>query len=197
MPFIDFIVCPAYQFAYKDEVLREYGLSSTKYRTGHYSPTINDSTNIDLEFIFDTITYRPNEILKKIKITTKDRQQRNFLQNFKEGDIEMENLEIITKYQNNLGRCFSIRPKDHVVSLEVIKIDITASMDVYVYIGYPGQFMYNTKERVRFHNFYKFLFTILWYGRLLVKHFVVIFQWFCIYFSTILGNNSLRTKSLS
>ena len=149
MPFIDFIICPAYQFAYKDKVLREYGLDSTKYRRGHYSPTINDSTISDLEFIFNEITHSPSEILKTIKITTKDRKQRSFLQNFEKGDIEKENLDMITKYQNNLGRCFSIRPKDNVVSLEVIKIDITARMDFYVYVGYPGQFMYNTKERVR------------------------------------------------
>ena len=137
------------QFAYKGNVLREYGLDSTKYRAGHFSPAINDSTSLDLEFIFDAITHSPNEVLKTIKITTKDRKQRSFLRNFEKGDIETENLEIITKYQNNLGRCFSIRPKDRVVSLEVIKIDITARMDIYVYVGYPGQFMYNTKERVR------------------------------------------------
>lgn len=149
LPFIDFIICPAYQYAYKDDLLKKYGLDVGKYRNdGHFSPTTNQSTSLDLESVFKEITYEPNEILREIKITTKDRKQRTFLESFSKMKNETEHVQLLTKYQNNLGRCYSIRPKDHVMSLEIIKIDITSTMDVYVYIGFPGQFMYNTKERV-------------------------------------------------
>ena len=149
LPFLDFVICPAYQFAYKHDVLQDYGLDKVKFRNdGHFVPRTNKSTGLDPKKFFNIITHDPNEILQKVKITTKDRDQRTFLQTFDGTNSTTEHLDVSTKYQNNLGRCFSIRPKNHVVKLEVIKIDITASMDIYVYIGYPGQFMYNTKERV-------------------------------------------------
>ena len=149
MPFLDFIVCPAFQFAYKDDVGKDFGLDIRKYRKeGHFSPTTNGSTVYDLKTVFKSITNDPHDIIKKIKITTKDRTQRTFVENFHENNNQPEHVEIVTKYSNSLGRCFSVRPKDHVVKLEVIKIDIAARMDIYVYIGYPGQYMYNTEERV-------------------------------------------------
>ena len=157
LPFIDFIVCPAYHFAYKEDVLKYYGLDVNKYRNeGHFSPTINESIDLELENVFKNITHFPDEVLQKIKITTKDRNQRTFLQSFVELKNATNHVEIVTKYQSNLGRCYSIRPKSHVITLEIIKIDVIASMDIYVYIGYPGQFTYNTKERVLLHIDYTF-----------------------------------------
>ena len=132
-----------------------------KYRNeGHFSPNINGSIDLDLETVFNNITHYPGELLQKIKITTKDRNQRTFLQSFVDLKNETDHVEIVTKYQSNLGRCYCIRPKVHVIKLEIIKIDVIAWMDIYVYIGYPGQFTYNTKERVKKHLNYIFNFEL-------------------------------------
>ena len=133
-------------------MLKYYGLNVNKYRNeGHFSPTSNESIDLELESVFNNITHYPDEVLQKIKITTKDRNQRTFLQSFVDIKNATDHVEIVTKYQSNLGRCYSIRPKAHVIKLEIIKIDVIAGMDIYVYIGYPGQFTYNTKERVLKH----------------------------------------------
>ena len=133
-------------------MLKYYGLDVNKYRNeGHFSPTSNDSIDLELETVFNNITHYPDEVLQKIKITTKDRNQRTFLQSFVNIKNGTDHVDIVTKYQSNLGRCYSIRPKAHIIKLEIIKIDVFAWMDIYVYIGYPGQFTYNTKERVLKH----------------------------------------------
>ena len=59
-----------------------------------------------------------------------------------------ESINILTKYSNNLGRCFSVRPKPEVVKKGILRVAFTSYTDTYIYIGYPGQFMYNTRTRV-------------------------------------------------
>ena len=59
-----------------------------------------------------------------------------------------ESINVLTKYSNNLGRCFSVRPKPEVVKKGILSVALTSYTDTYIYIGYPGQFMYNTRTRV-------------------------------------------------
>ena len=68
--------------------------------------------------------------------------------NFDGSDFS-EYIDVTTKYMNTLGRCYSIHPKDHIIELGVVIMDITANLGFYVYFGHPGQFMYtNTKSKV-------------------------------------------------
>ena len=103
---------------------------------------------MDLQEVFNNITQSVNELLYRIKFTTMDRQQRSFIESFDELQMATKYVDIITKHQNSLGRCYSVRPKSQVYRLGILRVEITARMDVYVYMGYPGQFMYNTKTKV-------------------------------------------------
>ena len=49
IPFIDFIVCPAYKIGFKFDVLEKYGLKHSNYiRHGHFNPSANKSATFDL-----------------------------------------------------------------------------------------------------------------------------------------------------
>ena len=70
-----------------------------------------------------------------------------------EGEKFLEHLQITTKYWSTFGRCYSIQLKDHVLELGVRGIKLKASMGVYIYFGYPGQFMHtNYKSKVYYEN---------------------------------------------
>ena len=147
-PFIDLIVCPSYAAAYKDEVLETHGMDKGKYRSKGYFTAQNHSHGANLSIIFDSITYDPSELLHKVQIATLDRRKAKFVVDFSQSNIE-EHVKITTKYWNTYGKCYSIQPKDHILKLGVKIIDIVARMDIYVYFGYPGQFMFNTKTKVQ------------------------------------------------
>ena len=83
-----------------------------------------------------------------MKITTLDREKRNVLEEFSPSNEAMKSIEIVTKYTNTLGKCYSVRPKPDIVKLGILDITIIAHMDIYIYLAHPGQFMYNTWARV-------------------------------------------------
>ena len=89
-----------------------------------------------------------DEVLHRVKIKTLDLNRREILEEFSDDDRDMQNIEVVTKYSKNLGKCYSVRPKPDIVRLGITDITIIAHMDIYVYMGYPGQFMYNTRTRV-------------------------------------------------
>ena len=131
--------------------MEHYDLDKSRYRSkGEFNPSLNSSERLDLYDVFENITQNVTELLYRIKFTTLSRQQRTFIEDFNQPKNQTEHLDIVTKHQNSLGRCYSIRPKAHVLRLGVLRVEITARMDVYVYLGYPGQFMYNTKTKVDF-----------------------------------------------
>ena len=159
MPFIDLTICASYDDAYNDEVLKKYGMKKGKYRrSGHYAPTNGKDDNINLREVFNSVSYEPHEILDKIEFNTKDRTKTNFAVDFT-GDSSniTENGETRTVYENavmhtvywaNFGRCYVFRPRDHVLKAAILGANVWAKMSIYVYFGYPGQFMFNTKEKV-------------------------------------------------
>ena len=151
LPFIDLIICPDYDFAFKREILRQYGIDSDEYRQGNFRPSNDTKNHCNLQDIFNDITQNLHELLYKVKFTTLDRRNRTFVEVFSRENPKQnaENVDVVTKYTNTLGRCYSIRPRAHVVRLGILRVEITARLDIYVYLGYPGQFMYNTKKRVR------------------------------------------------
>ena len=84
-PFIDLIVCPLYDFAFKDDMMIKFGLNAQQYRSeGHYTPTNSIYRNMDLRTVFHQITYNIYEILKGIKIFTLDHEHKIFFEEFNE-----------------------------------------------------------------------------------------------------------------
>ena len=146
--FIDLFVCPTYTAAYKDTVLVSYGIDKANYRSGGYYTAQNNSDRRPLRRIFDSITYSPRELLHKIQILTLDRKQDQIVVDFGQKNIKQD-LKITTKYWSTYGKCYSIQPKQRILDLGVQTIDIVARVDIYLYFGYPGQFMFNTKTKVR------------------------------------------------
>ena len=70
-------------------------------------------------------------------------------QMMKQNRTTLESIDIVPKF-SHLGKCFSVRPKPDIVKKGIVSIAFTSYMDMYVYIGYPGQFKYNTRTRVSF-----------------------------------------------
>ena len=150
-PFIDLIVCPSYAAAYKDGVLETHGMDKGKYRSKGYYTSQNHSDGENLRRIFDSITYDQGELLHKVQIGTLDKEKAWFVVDFSQSNID-QHIEITTKYWGTYGKCYSIQPKDHILKLGVKVIDIVAQMDIYVYFGYPGQFMFYTKTKVNINK---------------------------------------------
>ena len=149
MPFLDLIVCPRYDVAYKDDALKRFGITKSNYRKAkQFKPTTNTSVDLDLWEVFDSVTYNVHELLSKVKIKTEDAKRRDYVENFNNHKNESEHFNITTKYQINLGKCFSIIPYSHVVKQGVTLIDFTARTSIYVYMSYPGQFVYDTPTKV-------------------------------------------------
>ena len=109
--------------------------------------------NINLILIllhkFDDITHNVDEVLFRVKITTLDQERRKIQESFSHSSMNLKSIKITTKYMNTLGKCYSVQPTSDIVKLGIIGITIVANIDVYIYMGYPGQFMFNTRTRVR------------------------------------------------
>ena len=136
-PFIDLTICPAYDVAYKEDLVEHYGLNKKQYRAHgvYFNKTYNQSN--DVRSVFENVTHNIGELMHRMIIAT--RKSRLIL-NFDESNFSKD-LDITTKYWNNFGRCYSIHPKDHIIKLGIINIDI---------VGYPGQFI-RTKTKVYIH----------------------------------------------
>ena len=150
IPFLELIICPTFQSAYNEKVLNHYGMDRKDYRfRAIYYPMKNESSQKNLYDIFDEVTFDINQLLHSIKISTLDRTFSKFKVDFdNSNETHKKDVIITTKYSDTFGRCYGFRPRDHVHELGVTKIDVTARMDIYIYFGHPGQFMYNTKTKV-------------------------------------------------
>ena len=69
-PFIDFVVCPSYQMAYKEDILEYYGLDRNGYVKGESFYGTKDGENVDPRDLFDKITYNVSEMFHKIVVST-------------------------------------------------------------------------------------------------------------------------------
>ena len=152
IPFLDVTICPRYESAYKEDVLESYGINLRNYRSGEsFSPRSN-ATEQGLRALFNSSTYEVDEILKKVAFNVQRplKPSTSSWINIHFDDSEFRKyVDISTKYMRSLGRCYSIHPKEHIIKLGVIIMDITANLGFYVYFGHPGQFMYsNTKSKV-------------------------------------------------
>jgi hypothetical protein len=147
--FIDVTICPSYHSAYKEETLKSYGLSKEEYRKNAiYSPKHNSTNVTNLQNIFESVTYDITELLLRVIVTTSNKNNPRFNIEFS-NDKFTEYLEITTKYWPTYGRCYSVHPKNHVLKFGVWGIDIVARVNLFIYFGYPGQFMYpNSKAKV-------------------------------------------------
>ena len=150
IPYVGIIVCPSYDSAYKEEKLKHYGLSKHEYRNrARYTPNSHFLTTGNLHDVFDEITYDLNDILHQVSITTMPNMQKvNFDEHFPSSLNSTKHIFITTKYWSSFGKCYSIRPKNHIVRRRIVLLTIIARMDIFVYFGHPGQFSYNTDTKV-------------------------------------------------
>ena len=106
---------------------------------------------MDLQDVFNDVTHDIADILSEVRFNTLNIDQDTFVETFSSSTNDSTNhIKVVTKYFDSFGKCFSIRPKNHVLRYGINIIDIVARMDVTIHLGYPGQFMYNTKTRVGF-----------------------------------------------
>ena len=152
-PFMALTICPEYHAAFKEEVLQEYGLTKKDYRKkATYMPydemKYNNTSEQTGTEIFNNVTHDVREILRKLVIRTKNANTTRFTIDFDQDNIS-QHAEIVTKYWPSFGRCFNIAPKDNVVKQGITRIEALARISIYIYLGYPGQFMHsNSKTKV-------------------------------------------------
>ena len=152
-PFIGLTVCPAYNSAYKEDVLEEYGLTKKEYRnSGDYLPKdrkrYNDTWENPGTEIFNQVTHGISDILRELVIQTRNVNTSRFILNFNGGD-DSEYVDVVTKHWPSFGRCYSIIPKKCIVEQGITRIVAKARISIYIYLGYPGQFMHsNSKTKV-------------------------------------------------
>ena len=148
IPFVDLTICPAYEASYRNDILHEYGMNKRKYsREGAYIPR-NYTPRVNLRDIFEAVTHDIDEVLFSISIYTNHRSNPVFTIDFGANNFT-EHIRITEKYYHYFGRCFSIIPRDHVLRFGINAIEIVGRIDIYIYFGHPGQFMYsNTKSKV-------------------------------------------------
>ena len=150
MPFLELTICPSYGAAYNSNALSYYGMDKSSYRNyGNYVPSKNGA-NSDLREIFNSITYDISKVLSRIKIVT----------SLGVGDVvhivpfdgsrNTGTIYVATKYHGTFGRCFSIQPTENIVQQGVKILEVKARMAIFLYFGYPGQFMYNTHTKVHY-----------------------------------------------
>ena len=150
VPFIEFTVCPAYESAYKGNVLNQYGLTKSEYRNkGMFYPRAN-GTDVDPRSLFLNATHDVKDIFLKIIMKTLSYDIPLFEVDFTNDEDYSKNISISTKYYEHFGRCYSMHPTGEVLKLGVTSMYFITKINIYVYFGYPGQFMYsNTKSKVR------------------------------------------------
>lgn len=148
-PFVDFVVCPSYQVAYKKDVMEYYGLDRQNYVRGKTFYPAKHGTGVDPRQLFNTITYNISELFSEIVVRTLNKDEPKITIDFSSKNFT--NWVIIeTKYLEALGRCYSIHLSDEIIQFGIISVAIQTKVDIYVYFGYPGQFMHvNTKSKVR------------------------------------------------
>ena len=146
--FLELTICPTFDSAYNEINLSKYELSKNQYRREALYAPINGNKTLNLTAVFNLVTHEIEDILHSIEISTSDREKFRFKMYFDGNNASKSIIEYETVYTDTFGRCYSIRPQKHIRELIVTKIDIEFLMNTYIYFGYPGQFMYNTKTKV-------------------------------------------------
>ena len=146
-PFFDMTICPSYDYAYNNDALNYYGLNTTAYRSHGIYFNHNNRHSDDLRGIFNSATFTVGELLNSLTIVTRDGNIPRLHIEFNE-TTNSSIIGIETNYWSTLGKCYSLRLKDIVLKLGIIRLDFASRMDIYIYFGYPGQFSHpnsNTK----------------------------------------------------
>ena len=148
VPFIDLTICPDFKEAYKEEVLKTYGLDKYTYQKKGVYVNLTNNGYDDLQDIYESITYNVDEVISWIIIDTQDWKRDGFKIKLNRKNAH-DDITIITHHWSILGRCYTIRPKSHLIKQGIVNIDIGQRMDTYIYFSYPGQFKHpNTMTKV-------------------------------------------------
>ena len=148
-PFIDLVVCPSFESAYKKDIIEYYGMDKYKYvNDGSFSPTKQSNDSDDPRELFQSITHDVNEIFIKIKVKTQSQDVPEIVIDYSKG-VFTNDIIIKTKYYARFGRCFSIGPAEDIIKLGVYRITFETTMNIWVYFSHPGQFLHvNTNTKV-------------------------------------------------
>ena len=146
-PFLGFYVCPDYDSAYKNNVLKAYGLSKKDYRSnGVFFP--KNAKKIDAINMFLSVTHQINDLLEKVLIRTRSGNASRFELDFDSAN-NSDFIDIETVYWPTFGRCYNLGFKNHILSLGVMHVDISVRSDVFIYLTHPGQFYHiNSRTKV-------------------------------------------------
>jgi hypothetical protein len=127
--------------AYKKNALEYYGLDVQNYVRGKTFYSAKDGADVDPRQLFNNITYNISEIFSKIVVRTLNQKEPKITIDLSSKNFS-DRLIIVTKYYAIFGRCYCIQLSDEIIQFGIISIAIQTKVNIYVYFGYPGQFMH-------------------------------------------------------
>lgn len=149
--FLAFSICPAFEEAYKNDVLAKYGIRERNYQKGVYNPSINPE-NASHEDIFNEATYTLEEIVKEIRLKTSNQARTEVVVPFKLMEWNSEIATWDTNYHQLYGKCYTMSVQPDIAQMEVTQIQVESKINIFVFLHHPGQFNdFNSKTKV-FHS---------------------------------------------
>ncbi|TRY78401.1 hypothetical protein TCAL_10417 [Tigriopus californicus] len=146
--FLAFSICPAFEAAYKNDVLDNYGITEKNYQKGIYTPTINPE-NKSHEDIFNEATYTLEEILMEIKLKTSNQSWTEVAVPFKFEEWDNEIAAWDTNYHQLYGKCYTMSLQPDIAQMEVTQVQVESKINIFVFLHHPGQFNdFNSKTKM-------------------------------------------------
>ena len=152
--YLAFTVCPAYHDAYKTHVLEEYGTSRWNYVEGNFTTIPNNKNDTE---IFNDITHNLSEVLEEVVASTtnfqvnltlipddstlKSRLKLRTGTSRSKDQLDHPDVKVVTKYDTNFGKCFSLELGPDITALGVTRLDFVFRKNAFIYLHHPGQFM--------------------------------------------------------
>lgn len=102
--FLAFTICPAYESAYKDDILNNFGSSKVNIRNGNFSLAAADWK---ADEVYEKVTHDFDEVVTKFKIETVDKNLPKIVIRSRKDSVKA--AKIVTSYGLTLGRCYSIQ----------------------------------------------------------------------------------------
>lgn len=141
--FLAFTICPAYEHAYKENILTKLGTSREQIRSGNFSLEAAGATWVQ-DKIFEQITHDFKDVVEEIRIFTEHQPI-----TLKTEHINSSLAKVVPLFGLTLGRCFSLEFLPILASLEIRSMQMIGNINFYVYFHHPFQFLdKDTKTKV-------------------------------------------------
>lgn len=140
-------LCPAYESAYKDELLQDkYGTDKFRYgEQGNY--TTPKVPKADPKMVFKEVSHTLSDLLMSITLNlNREEKSKLELKYFMAVDFDAKDEfgnSWSVKYHSLYGRCYSLDLNQGVTRMGINAIEFLTKMDAYIFLHHKGQYLDN------------------------------------------------------